>query len=317
MKKLTTRKIVLGLLMALVLAFGVQGTAEAVSDLTPGFATTNPTGVDDLGRLNIGGTITLDIDGASAVNTNNHRESVSVSVSGGDAKFKDPTNAEKTKTSYTWQEEKGSDDPKNYTNGTLSIAEDVVITVHSAGEVTVTVSWTSTNAMSTSRDKSLVRTYYVVKDSLDAPQDVKVSLRGCIPTRSDLAMIIDRILQIYSGDRNHYPVTYKLATGNTGTLYIKKGSRADFFTSATSAAGLTTSSGASVYLSMGSRSDLDTPASSGGTNTVTLEPGTRNSKSTTGVYIYGRPTLDITEPSSDSRSGGAGSPISITASGER
>ena len=31
MNNLTTRKIVLGLLMALVLAFGVQGTVEAVS----------------------------------------------------------------------------------------------------------------------------------------------------------------------------------------------------------------------------------------------------------------------------------------------
>ena len=312
MNNLTTRKIVLGMLITLVLAFSVQGTADAVGDLNPGFATTNSIGVTDLGRLNIGSTITLNIDNSSANNTNNYRESVYVKVSGGGANFPNPTNTDKTETSYTWDEERGATAPKDYTNGTLSIADDVVITVHSDGEVTVTVSWTSTDAMSATRDKSLVRTYYVVKDSLDAPQDVKLSLRG-VTNGVGSGYDHRQDIQIYSADSNHYPVTYSLASDNSGTLYIKEGNRAGDFTG--SVGELVTSSGASVYLSMGDRNSLDTPASDGNTNTVTLMPGTRNSKITTGVYIYGRPTLIITANGTTPGvgSGSAGSTVSITA----
>ena len=65
MNNLTTRKIVLGLLMALVLAFGVQGVVEAVTnpnaDDVANFTVVD-SGVFDVGDTENISAITLDLD---------------------------------------------------------------------------------------------------------------------------------------------------------------------------------------------------------------------------------------------------------------
>ena len=76
MNNLTTRKIVLGMLMALVLAFSVQGIADALTDPT---ITSNPS---EFSTVNIGSTIT--ISGLSVgLNNNTKRESLQLQISGG------------------------------------------------------------------------------------------------------------------------------------------------------------------------------------------------------------------------------------------
>ena len=98
MNNLTTRKIVLGLLMTLVLAFSVQGIADALN-ITPNAAP------DDLSTRDIRGVIQVTgINGASP-DVPNVRESVSISVSGGGANFPRPGDPNNTLvSSYTWTE---------------------------------------------------------------------------------------------------------------------------------------------------------------------------------------------------------------------
>ena len=280
--------------MALVLALGVQGIADAVGTLTPGFTTSNPSGTENLGWLNIGSTITLDIDGASADNTNNVKESVYVHVSGGRANFPHPTTANRTVTSYTWNEERGTTDPEDYTNGTLTIRNDPVITVNGTGEVKVTVSWTSATATSNTRDESLVRTYYVVRPAAEInPNDTINLLNVTNGVGAGYSSLSD--VEIYRGDNRHNPITY---TTTGGVLYVKEGTQDNKATATTS---LSTSSSANVWLSMG--------ADVAGENSHTVTAPLATGFEATGTYIYGpRPKLEVT-PDSALSSGNPGQKI--------
>ena len=157
MNNLTTRKIVLGLLMTLVLAFGVQGTANALDAPT---IISNGTQIGDLGWLSIGGTITVSSPsfGNSGANV---RESISISVKGGGANFDDPDFEDsRTTTLETW-----TDTAANPDTFDKDFPSTVVITVRIAGEVTVTVNYTTDTATSSTRNGSIVQTYYVVKQA--------------------------------------------------------------------------------------------------------------------------------------------------------
>ena len=290
--------------MALVLAFGIQRIADAVDDLTPGFNTSDPTNTADLGWLNIHSTITLDIDVANANNSSTHIESVYVQVSGGGANFPHPTTANKTVTSYRWDEKKGTTDPKNYTNGTLNIGADVVITVRSVGEVTVTVSWTSNSQTEYNitdsrlvRDKSLVRTFYVVKSKHDIGTSDTITLLNVTDgVGAGYNSLSD--VEIYKGDTKHNPVTY---TVTSGKLYIKEGTRTNKSIRNDSAS-LNTSSGANVWLSM----ESDTNDAE---NSHTVAASLATGFIATGTYIYGpRPKLTVT-PNTALSSGNPGQKI--------
>ena len=138
MNNLTTRKIVLGLLMVLVLAFSVQGIADAVN-LDPSI------GEDDLSRLNIGEQITLTFGNArNADNSDVTNESVSVSVTRNRAEFDDPDDPDDTAYSHTWTESEDS----------ITVPATLTIDVLSAGELTVTVSWTDDEATKKSHNRS-------------------------------------------------------------------------------------------------------------------------------------------------------------------
>ncbi len=278
MKNLMTRKIVLGLLMTLVLGFGVQGTADAITTLNPSFTPV------DLNNLDIGGTITISSLSASA-DLSTVREFVSITVSGGGANFPDPTDNTRTVTSYTWNETDTSD-PIDHKDGTLSNPTSVTITVRSAEKVTVTVRYTETYDTDKSRNTSIVRTYYVVRNPLDVPQGDTITLRG---VTNGVGYPYDhrQDIQISNGGGSNNSVTYSLPNSDfqTGALYVKEGNRTRFGDNE-----ITTSSAAQVWLSMGARTGLDTPLTTGGTNLVTATvDGNRNE--TTAVYIYGRPSL--------------------------
>ena len=272
------RKTAFGLLVALVLALGVQGIADAIETFSPGF---DP---EDLSNRAEGDTIVVN-SFPTSVNLDNVRESVSLSVSGGGANFPNPTDNSRTVTSYTWRETDDNSDGTNHNNAALPTIGTRTITVNSPGEVTVTVSYTETYDTTRSRTTSVVRTYYVVKDRLDVNLSDTIRLRGVTngvgypyDHRSDI--------QIYAGDNNHNEVEY---TFGSGSLYIKEGNRYRSLST-----GNATSSRAEVWLSMGTRTvangALDNRPDTGTTNTVTAEV-TGNGNETTGLYIYGRPQL--------------------------
>ena len=282
MNNLTTRKIVLGMLMTVVLAFGVPGIADAISTFTPSFTPGDLSNRAEGDQITVGGFST-------SVNLDNVREYVTLSVSGGGANFPNPTDNNRTVTSYTWREtDDDSNDGTDHNDAVLPTISTQTITVNSPGEVTVTVSYTETYDTTRSRTTSVVRTYYVVKDRLDVNLSDTIRLRGVTngvgypyDHRSDI--------QIYAGDSRHNEVTY---TFGSGSLYIKEGNRYRSLST-----GDATSSRAEVWLSMGNRGvtsgALNARPSSGTTNTVTAEV-TGNGNETTGLYIYGRPQLSET-----------------------
>ena len=279
MKDLTTRKIVLGMLMTLVLALGVQGIADAIDTFSPGF---DP---GDLSNIVEGDSITVN-SFPTAANLANVREYVSLDVRGGGANFPNPTDNSRTVNSYTWREtDSDSSDGTNHNEAAFPTIGSQTITVNSPGEVTVTVKYTETYDSTKSRTTSFVKTYYVVRDRLDVNLSHAISLRG---VTNGVGYPYDhrQDIQIYVGDNNHNEVTYTFVSGS---LYIKEGNRYKALSTEDA-----TSSRAEVWLSMGTRGvtngALNARPTSGTTNTVTAEV-TGNGNETTGLYIYGRPQL--------------------------
>ena len=169
MNNLTTRKIVLGLLMTLVLAFSVQGIADALTDPT---ITSSPS---EFSTVNIGSTIT--INGLNVgLNTTTARETLRLQVSGAGASFPHPVTSGTTTNDYTWTETSTAD-PPDHTNGAISIPHSVTITVGSgnaAGECIVTVTWTKSDG-STGTE---VRRFYVVNPVTTATA-ISITDGGC------------------------------------------------------------------------------------------------------------------------------------------
>ena len=300
MNNLTTRKIVLGLLIALVLTFSVQGIADAISNFTP--TTTIASGgvgteTGDLGSLSIGGTITVTINASNNdLDVPNVRESITVSVRGSgvgtgatSTNFVNPD--DNRDTSHTWYEtdndsSDGTDHGDASTFATNESPNTVTITVRSAGEVTVTVAWTETydsNGTNRSRNRSIVWTFYVVKRAFEVGLNDTVRLLG-VSNGVGAGYGETDDFRIYAGDSRHNRVRYNLA-GTGGTLYIREGSRYldvndDYLLS--SGTELTTSSRAEVWLDMGTTSQ-----------TVTATVLTPNNV-TQGVYILRVPQLAVT-----------------------
>ena len=292
--KLLTRNFFLGILMTLVLAFGVQGTAEAISGLTPSTAIASGgvgTATTDLGSLSIEGTITVTISGGT-LDLDNVRESITVSVSGSgvgtgatSTNFVNP--AGNRVTSYVWREtDNDTTDGTNH-NAANTFATDetpstVTITVRRAGEITVTVSHIETYDTTRSRTARVVNTYYIVKQAYEVGPNDTVSLLGVSRGVGAGYGETDNF-RIHSADGRNNRVTYNLV-GTGGTLYIREGSRyrnADDSAYLLSGTTLTTSSSAEVWLDMGSTSQ-----------TVTATVVTTG-RQTEGVYILRVPKLAV------------------------
>ena len=267
MNNLTTRKIVLGLLMVLVLAFSVQGTANAISALTRGGDADLSTEATNT-NFDIEFSVTLqDIAADTTAGTPAYyqREAVSISVSG--ARINRIGSTDITPTgSFTLREDATSPNP------TLTGSNTVRCIASSHGVVTVTIR----DATNDRRSGDLVPpviTYTVYVTRPSRLFDSSATIRFANATNGVGRAFDDEDQQIYRGDSAHHRVTYNL---DGGTFIIKLGDRSISSTGTT----FTTSSAAPVYLTRG-------------TDTRTVTAQVRGGKSSSAVYIYGTATLTI------------------------
>ena len=304
MKDLMTRRIILGMLMVLVLAFSVQGTADAIDTFTPTFTPT------DLNMLRINNNNTVVVGGITGKTPNvtghtpnipNVREYITVSVSGSgvgtgatSTNFVNPTDSTKFVTTYRWDETDvdGNATIDHNNAGTFDTNDapaPVTINIRRAGEITVTVTYSETyqdsGGTARSRKTSVVSTYYVVKQAFQVGLNDRVSLLG-VSNGVGAGYGETDNFRIHSGDGRNNRVTYTLG-GTGGALYIREGSRyrnaenSAYLQSFTSGNTLTTSSSAEVWLDMGTTSQ-----------TVTATVST-NQNETEAVYILRVPRLAV------------------------
>ena len=287
MNNLTTRKIVLGLLMTLVLAFSVQGTADALTD--PNIST-NPS---EFSVLNPGARIT--ISGLNVRrNDTTQRESLTLAVTGGGADFPHPVITGTRVSSYTWLETDDRtapqgqvlDPPTDHNNGSLSIPSSVTITVGAASdasEIEVTVTWTRESGDAAGGTGMVVRRFYAV-DPVTAATEISITDGGVngFVIKAGGAQAID-----FTATPAHIPVTFSSSSGNLFVRRIDSGVTRE----GTRGRTLNTSS----FLSTNTANvmlDLT------GTSTVTISHPSENPDSV--VYIRGRPTVTITDGNNQS-----------------
>ena len=315
--QLFSRNVYLGVLLAVVLAFSVQGTADALTfgntregDLqtivrdgpfsvtfavNPVSTSTSLKSAYTNYQQDSTDTNRYFLDSTSGANDNNqydsgestvstsqafhyNNEAVRISVSGAGARITSiGTNDITPATSITLKD------------GGIGAEELVTsITVNCStsnyGEVTITASDVTPSEDYPSgvrRAPNFVLTTYVVRFNQDVGTTRTIRLVG---VTNGVAIGYDdqRDQPIYNGDSSHYPVTYSIE--GSGILYIKEGERgasnlANRFGNATTP--LFTSTAAKVLLNMT------------GTNTVTATLGGSFEKSQ-GIYIFGNPQLNIT-----------------------
>ena len=297
MKNLTTRKIILGLLMVLVLGFGVQGIADAitVSGLTSG-TTVTPVEIDS--RTNA---FTV------APSEGTVRESVTISgiqvVAIG--------NGNRVRTTSLRLTEKNTDgtsqpatDPTgsngNFFSGSTNLGDTVTIRGEftGLGKKTITVTDTTPARTATptyTKTAQVKHTYYVVKSDSQIRSTDTFSLSKGGRSLKSPGYITEvngqEDFYIHSGD-NDFPVSYGVVGG--GTLYYEDadGARTDL-TATTLISGRI-----KVWLDANASGSTNLENfSDGTTNVVTVNIGnTANSPKSTfkAAYIFGTPTLAIT-----------------------
>ena len=315
MKNLTTRKIVLGLLMVLVLAFSVQGIADALTFGTTrtGDLQTRVRGQDFSVTFTVdpvtearksaytGYTATYTQNGVTYyyidTNTDGDRDSnepqvtastafyynneaVRISVSGAGAKITGITTANTITPAASITLKEGGSGAE-----ALVASIQVHCSTSTHGEVTITASDVTPSEDYPSgvrKAPNFVLTTYVVQYNQAVGPTRTIRLVG---VTNGVAIGYDdqRDQPIYNGDTSHYPVTYSISPGS-GMLYIQEGTR-----TGTPATSLTTSTAAKVLLDMG-----------GSTNTITATLS-GSFETTQGIYIFGNPQLSIT--SGDNQSG--------------
>lgn len=271
MRDLTTRKIVLGLLMGLVLAFGVQGIAEAVQRPTVEADTLIPDYSSTAHVIN--GSLTFSPPTLNTDNDDKTDEKVTITVSSGLLITTAAYHGESTVTLT----EGGTPGLSGFTMDVRPLA---------AGKQTITVSGTDYTRETSGDDIFsgrwvLTYVYYVTQP---AP-NVKTATINLANIRNGYKAAVYRDILVYGGDRNHYTVRYTVPTGSTLTYKIP--GRTDEI-SYTSEAPI--SSTFAVYL----KGDI-------ASNVITATVGTTaapSELSTTGAYFYGQPVLTAAGPSS-------------------
>ena len=303
MKNLMTRKFLLGILMTLVLAFSVQGVAEAVNKPSNKQSVT-----DRIKPRLIFSTFSLPGISLALDDLANTTEAVTVTLSSGIT----PTGTLESHfsaTTLTLTEEGGvapdltANPPVTGSNGRLRVgglADNPAfssITVmgyfNTVGEQTVTVAGTD----ATDGAWSVEYVYYVVNPTALAPApggDPVVDLTGVGYPGDTTVNYGNQDFQIVTGTttvNELYQVKYTVSGG--GRLYVKHDPTGDIeeFESSRSPS-LTTSTGVNIYLDPnGTLSD----GSLGYTNTVTATIVDAR-RSTVQTYINGTPTLEVDAP---------------------
>ncbi|RKU19447.1 hypothetical protein C6500_10880 [Candidatus Poribacteria bacterium] len=260
MKDLTTRKIVLGMLMAFVLAFSVQGIADAQT-VTRSSGDLQTSVDDTTFEITIA---VADLDGDDTLSIPNRTSGLVLQSIGS-------FNIPETYTSASITLYQTNPDTVNDGRPTLGASHALTYLGTSVGTKTITIGGTSF-------------TVYVVKSSHVINFNDTVSLLSL--TNGVSAGNSGRI-KIHNGDGRNNPVIYTV-TGGTGTaaLTVQRGSDTNRTLPLASGTGVT-SSNADVWL------DLDDDSRTVSVNVQFSERVTR------GVYIHGRANLNITAPTSD------------------
>ena len=285
MKNLTIHKLAFGVLMAFVLAFGVQGIVEAVAPPDSGTeygSVKMPETNADRQLTTADPTITLSLTGQRP----NSLENISINASGGGIDLKMGTNYLRSSVTLTEVENDDNTATAEYSYvdlyGTKRTAgTTLTVEFTSKGKKTITISGTNYTEVTpatdpvtyTSNSWSYIYVYYVSE-----PASIKttaVSLVGS-GTGYQTGLRGTPRIKIHTRDGNHYRVAYT-TTGGTFTIVGTD------FTSPAAAAPVTTSSAFDVYL------DLPT----GTTATVTAQVSGATVTTQT-AYIYRLPTLTAT-----------------------
>ena len=284
MNNLTTRKIVLGLLMALVLAFGVQGIADAINiGVTPRSETNTFTTAHEVGTG-------FEITGSITLNDPDIRESVTISISSG-IQLTSPVFSSG---SLTLTEKDGDGDgdggDTNESGDFFSGSTNLGGTVSSIGgyftsygKKTITIT-DRTSGTGYTKEDTVIYTFYVVRRDDDISSTATISLQG-IRNGYQTGVSGNQDFVIHKADSSHYPVRYSVLP-TAGRLYIKG---ADDSRIAVPSAAI--SSAVEVWLDANGL----TTFVRGDTNVVTVMIGASTTKNEfKGAYIYGTPKLDIT-----------------------
>ena len=288
MNNLTTRKIVLGLLMTLVLAFGVQGIADAVE--------TDLENSEDFAAKVVGGGIGTPITIVATTEDADTTESITIETSG--IQLTSPDFATTITYSEATAEDKETATKKRLDDSTIILNGYFT----SVGKRTITITYkdlaTATEISNGDQDSAINRsytyTYYAVKVDRDISRTTSIGLED-VRNGYTTGVTGRQDFDIYSGtstSSRQYPVTYTVAGG--GKAYVfKNGSRLDIPTEQPQPI----SSAIRVYLdaNAGEIGDFD----EGNTNVVTVRIGNTSAfpkSEFTAAYIYGTPTLDIDLP---------------------
>ena len=311
MNNLTTRKIVLGLLMALVLAFSVQGTADALTfstsrtgdlqtvredrefrirfsvslrsaSIKSGYKRT-PAGEVDTG---VATTTYYEDTGDSGYQAetqvvyaeahNYDQESISIAVPSGPTLQKINGRDPVASTPYSMYERTHDSYATASDSQKLSGSVELTLMAGSPESVDITITGT-TDDPSGPVTTTTTFTVYIVAASLTVDADALTGLPNGSTSADDMDdPQINTNLTLSGGSViTHVPMTYKV-TGS-GRVYVRVGERR---ISAT--ATLPTSSAAPVYLDM-----------NGSTNRIEVSTPSV-SLAVPNVYIYGRPTMTVT-----------------------
>ena len=214
MNNLTTRKIVLGLLMAFVLGFGVQGVANAISDpnITSGLS---PTTVYNVGSSPTDITITLSPDSPTRRETVSISKSSGITFTGGFFGFTGGSLTEVDDDLTDTNE--GSNftytaDSRQRTTGT-SITLSINFTIK--GKQTVRISSTDYDGADAG-SWSYTYTYYVKGPGT---KTTTVALKG-LSNGYRSGLFTGTQIEVHSGDGGHYDVTYTTVPSG-GTFQIE------------------------------------------------------------------------------------------------
>ena len=263
MNNLTTRKIVFGMLIVLVLAFSMLGNpADALTIPT---ISSNPV---ELSTLNTGSTITLTV--STSFDNSTVAEALTIGVSG--ANFPDVDNPATSVSTETWREVDGTGNTALVGTTFDKPLSPLVITVSTAGKVVVTVTWTRSDMSSTT---STTRTFYVVSPIVATATDIAFNPATDInDTGFEFKSGGDHDIgwTVTPSNTINIPITVAVTSG--GTLFVQEGNR-----KGTVVTTLNTSSAASVRLTLTS------------TSTITISHRHFSDRVT---YIYGLPTVTIT-----------------------
>ena len=289
MNSLTTRKIVLGMLMTLVLVFSVQGIVDALTTDIP----TDPAEREDFAAKVIGGGIDTVIDIVATPEDSDTTESITIKTSG--IRLTRPDFA----TTITYSEATAQD-KETATKKHLSPTDDTSILLDgyftSLGKRTITITYTDIEDPNDASDEALGKqtytyTYYSVKADRDISRTTSISLQG-VRNGFTTGVTGRQDFTIYNGtstSSSQYPVTY-IVPGAGIPYYYSGGTRVDL-----ADGDKPISSAIRVYLDANGDATFD----EGGTNVVTIRIGntpTSMRSEFTAAYIYGTPTLDIDLP---------------------